>query len=410
MIELTILKYFAGSKEMHDKYYNHIKDISTEKEIEVLLKTIDKYYKQYDHHEFMSIDELEIYFNHTYPAIGSKETYTQLFKRIKDLETSDSLAKSVVAQFIEKGTATKMVDKLLPILRGEDSNVMTAIATMVEEYRETVDDNINTADDLYVKDLDDLAALADTGDGLSWGLDCLNRDIGPLCGGSLGHVFARPDTGKTTFIIAQLTAFKDNLKADECLLWVNNEEKPSKLLTRLYNSVCGVVRQALFANTEFYKKKFIADNGNAIKLIDRATVSIYDLEGWIRTHNPRIVVIDQGDKVTYSGGKDKAQHDRLTDLYGKFRELAKAYDIDIISVGQAGAEAHGQKWPQLTHMNNSKTGKPGELDYAIGIGKEEKETDNYVRYLHFCKNKMEDGVHGKHTVLMNPTLCTYTDI
>jgi ASC-1-like (ASCH) protein len=194
------------------------------------------------------------------------------------------------------------------------------------------------------------------------------------------------------------------------VLWINNEEKPSRLLLRLYNSVCGANRHEIASNTDHYKQQFAMENGHAIKLIDRATVSVYDLEGWIRLHKPKVVVIDQGDKVTYSGGKDKAQHDRLTELYQKFRELAKAYDIDIISVGQASGEAHGQKWPQLTHMNNSKTGKPGELDYAIGIGMEVKDTDNFVRYIHLCKNKLEDGAHGKHTVHMDPMLCTYTDL
>ena len=124
---------------------------------------------------------------------------------------------------------------------------------------------------------------------------------------------------------------------------------------------------------------------------------------------PRLVIIDQGDKIYGVGDKDTSTTERLQRLYAKFRELAKEYMTDIITVGQASAEAQGKKWLELDHMNNSKTGKPGELDYAIGIGRT-LEGEEFMRYIHLCKNKMLRGVHGKHQVILDTERCRYKDM
>ena len=104
--------------------------------------------------------------------------------------------------------------------------------------------------------------------------------------------------------------------------------------------------------------------------------------------------------------------DRLKAVYGKFRELAKTYNCDVIAVGQASVSGEGSKWLKMSDMDNSKTGKPGELDYAIGIGKTFDDVDNPVcsiRYISLCKNKMNEGKHGRYEVVFNASCALYTD-
>ena len=70
------------------------------------------------------------------------------------------------------------------------------------------------------------------------------------------------------------------------------------------------------------------------------------------------------------------------------------------------------KWLKTSDMDNSKTGKPGELDYAIGIGKSFDDVDNPVcsiRYISLCKNKMNEGKHGRYEVVFNASCALYTD-
>ena len=59
-------------------------------------------------------------------------------------------------------------------------------------------------------------------------------------------------------------------------------------------------------------------------------------------------------------------------------------------------------------MDNSKTGKPGELDYAIGIGVQDQASD--TRYISIVRNKLKDGAHGKHTVILNASKARYMDV
>lgn len=154
------------------------------------------------------------------------------------------------------------------------------------------------------------------------------------------------------------------------------------------------------------KRLFKERGGDKIKIYDSAYISVYDIEEVIKKYKPRFVIIDQGDKVSFRGQDQLSGTERLKELYRKFREIAKAYNVDIITAGQASASAEGKKWLQLDDMDNSKTGKPGELDFAIGIGKTE---DDEARYLHLSKNKVKDGNHGKYVVTIEPMKARFKD-
>ena len=60
-------------------------------------------------------------------------------------------------------------------------------------------------------------------------------------------------------------------------------------------------------------------------------------------------------------------------------------------------------------MDYSKTGKPGELDIAIGIGACSDIGKEHMRYLHLNKNKLT-GAHEKITAIINPATGRYKDL
>ena len=111
-----------------------------------------------------------------------------------------------------------------------------------------------------------------------------------------------------------------------------------------------------------------------------------------KLYNPKIVVIDQADKLQFHGDSKLGDVARLQRVYSKLRELTKKYDTHILTVGQASQSAENRKWLLPTDLDSSKTLKPGEFDYIIGIGKIfsdnfDPESDD-VRYMHLCKNKL----------------------
>ena len=102
------------------------------------------------------------------------------------------------------------------------------------------------------------------------------------------------------------------------------------------------------------------------------------------------------------------QHHKLGELYRKFRRMATLYNIDILTAGQAHADAAGKKRVKIDHMHNSKTDKPGALDYAIGIGTDDHE--QMRRYLNIVKNKIGTTKREINTVRFDIPYQRFKDI
>jgi len=114
---------------------------------------------------------------------------------------------------------------------------------------------------------------------------------------------------------------------------------------------------------------------------------------------PDVIVLDQVDKLSLINGKYNAIHERLKALYVRTRELAKTADCLVINVSQASMDADGKNKITYDMLDGSKTGKAGEADIIIGIGKDDFLTDenadprNLLRYVMVSKNKI-NGWHG----------------
>ena len=176
-----------------------------------------------------------------------------------------------------------------------------------------------------------------------------------------------------------------------------------------YAAYLGITEHQVINHVDKATEAFITRGGAKLKLYDNAFISIEKIRQLIKMMNPRIVVIDQGDKIAFSGAVKLEGHARLKELYRMFRELAKEFDTHIITVGQASGEAAGKRWLEMHHMDCSKTSKPGEMDYIIGIGKTMSEdTEDTLRYLNFCKNK--DGQHARHIIQYDLAKSRYIDV
>ena len=71
----------------------------------------------------------------------------------------------------------------------------------------------------------------------------------------------------------------------------------------------------------------------------------------------------------------------------------------------------------MGHVANAKTAKQAEADWILGIGKQNTDGYENIRYLHLSKNKLlgdEDTDpnlrHGKCEVLLNASIARYGDL
>lgn len=251
--------------------------------------------------------------------------------------------------------------------------------------------------------------------GLRFRLNFLNKSLGSLRKGDFGFIFARPETGKTTFLASEITAMLKQLKdEDGPIIWFNNEEQNGKVLLRVYQAYFGVTLQQLLASPNKYADQFAAETrGKFLMPKEPKTTKAY-VERLLKLHRPSLIIYDQIDKI--EGFAADREDLMLGEIYKWARDLAKIY-APSIGVCQADGTGEGQKWLTMANVANAKTSKQAEADWILGIGCVHGEGTQAIRYLNISKNKLSGDTdtlerlrHGRSEVLIEPHIARYRDI
>ena len=353
------------------------------------------------------MDEVEASFWAQYPT-ASHDIYDGLFRDLHAVNISDAVGENILADISRKKTATKLSEAAYELASGRGS--LEQVRALTEALNSPV--QAEESFESVTTDLEILASNAVNRPGLRWRLDCLNKSLGSLRKGDFGFIFARPESGKTTFLASESSAMIN--MAESPIIWFNNEEQGEKVMIRFYQAYFGVALDVLLANVTQYKKLFQERVGDKFILIDNAGIDCRRCERIIHSVQPSLIIYDQIDKIKGF----KADRDDLVygAIYQWARELSKTY-APTIGVCQADGSAEGQKWLTMANVSNAKTSKQAEADWIIGIGKTHEETAEYIRYINISKNKLmgdKDSIpnlrHGRFEVVIQPELARYKDI
>lgn len=236
--------------------------------------------------------------------------------------------------------------------------------------------------------------------------------LGSLRKGDFGFIFARPETGKTTFLASEVTYFAS--QTDSQILWFNNEEQGSKVKVRCYQAALACELPKLFSDRPRANQEFIKRTKGNIKIYDSASIHKHQVEAICAEIKPSLIIFDQIDKI--KGFNNDREDLRLGTLYIWARELAKKY-CPVIGVCQADVSGEGRKWLDMGNVANAKTSKQAEADWILGIGAVHDIGLEHIRYLHLSKNKLsgdEDSDpklrHGKCEVIIKPEIARYSEL
>jgi len=368
-----------------------------------LFELLDKVQKD------INIDELQGFFYAKYPD-AAKETYAALFDQLSVLDVSEDVGHEILAAMSRNKVALQLAEKAYSFTQG-----FASLEELGELSEKLLGKTVEQADDTeYVTtDLDTLLSDVVTTHGLRWRLDCLNKSLGSLRQGDFGFIFARPETGKTTFLASEIANMLD--QTDKQIIWFNNEEQGKKVMLRIYQAYFGVELQTLIANASLYKAKFQSQVGEKFRLVDDASLTRSLVEKVLAASSGvGLILADQLDKVK---GFDADRDDlRYGAIYQWARELAKSYG-PFIGVSQADGTAEGQRWLTMQHVANAKTSKQAEADFICGIGKTHDPNTENIRFLNISKNKLTGDTdslaelrHGRFEVLIKPQVARYQDI
>jgi replicative DNA helicase len=402
MLELAVLKGLLDPVR-YKEYRTFIdpKVVFTAKEHQKILEIIDEEHQK----QGTDVTELAVVVRGKLKANGS-DVLPKMLDDFQALDISESLFDETFETIKKRNIATEIALKAIKVSDGAEE--FDSLISYVEEHKET---KLATTEDINIVSLD-ITTYEDEEDNLDtlhWSLEWLNKSLGPVRRGNLGHLFATPETGKTAFWISQVTHMAKTVKAPIVIFF--NEEAYKEVVYRMYSSMLQIPYKEVILNKTQSRDAFLAAGGNKIIFMDEAPLRTNRMERVLAKYNPAFCVIDNADKIRI---KTQERRDlEIHNIYKWAREMAKQY-CPILTVAHADASAYGVKYLDESMMANSKVGKPAEMDYIIGIGREEGES--VARYLSLPKNKLRGDAntvetlrHGHWPVALISDISTFKD-
>lgn len=361
------------------------------------------------HAKDLTADELESLFWVKYPD-ADKLIYQKLLNDVRAVQIDPEVAKGVLLEIKRRKAALKLSELSYKVGSGLAS-IDDLHTCYQKEFGEVDHSELESPIPLVTTDIEEIVNHVYKDRGFRWRLNSLNKAIGSLRKGDFGFIFARPETGKTTFLVSEISHF---LTQGARIAWLNNEEEGAKVMFRLYQGYFGVTKDEILKNPRKYREQWMGEVGTALRLYDSAQIAKRGVERVIESTSPDIVVYDQLDKV--KGFTNDREDLRLGTIYQWAREMAKGRHA-AIGVCQANGQGEGVKYLTMEHVSNAQTAKQAEADWILGIGAAHDDAAPNTRYMSLCKNKLtgdDDTLealrHGRLEVLIEPTIARYADV
>lgn len=419
MIEYILLLKYLLKYNIYNYNIKYIDIKNEDKEVTYLYSCLNALHEIYK--KDLSLEEYCLYVQANCPD-KIKESVDALLSTLQGATIDERLVGDILTTIRNKKLAYELALVSLDVSEGRSSvdNIFTTLDSF-ERSKPTEEVSFISGD------LNELYNESVKTTGLRWRLKTLNRMLGSLRKGDFGFVFARPESGKTTFLASEVTYFAVQLgqlamqyaqdggtKTVGPILWFNNEEQGNKVMLRCIQASIGASQVELFANINQHQATFDSSGGQFIKIFDSASIHRRQVEQLCAELNPSLIIFDQIDKI--KGFADDREDLRLGAIYIWARELAKAY-CPVIGVCQADASGEGKRWLTMENVANAKTAKQAEADWILGIGKTHDTALEYVRHFHLSKNKLAGDSdtepemrHGRVDVLIKPMIARYEDI
>lgn len=348
----------------------------------------------YAHEKFdgdIALSELGPLHTDRYPAMpwAAREEITLLIEDLQEMEAPNpDIGAALVEGIWRRHKAKQIGEAALEIYTGQGDDfapILTLVEQLSGEITHMSSDTLEEVTDTLGELLDDLGGDPD----FPFELSSLAEELPGVSRGDFGIIFARPETGKTTFC-CMLAA--DAALRGHSVMYYANEEKAAKIKLRIMQAALNVTIPEMHANREEYEQLWETEFKHLVTVLGSVGTDIEEIRSRVELNKPDMVFIDQLDKVRVKG--DYAREDqKLKALYVAGREIGKKCDCMVWAVSQAGHDAEGRLYPDYSMLDNSRTGKAGEADVIIGLGVGKEGKDQPLRGLCVSKNKI-NGWHG----------------
>jgi archaellum biogenesis ATPase FlaH len=224
----------------------------------------------------------------------------------------------------------------------------------------------------------------------------LNKQIdGGLRGGHHVLIFAPTEMGKSLFAINACYGF---LRQGARVLYVGNEDPAPDILMRMMSRLTLRTKYEILDDPSGTDKILAGRNWNDFVFANLSPGTFGKVRRLVEKHTPRVVILDQLRNIDV-GVEQRTQ--ALEKAATEARNLAKKFNIPVLSVTQAGDSASGKTILTRGDVDGSNVGIPGQVDLMIGMGANSEMEEGNLRMLSFPKNKLS-GNHTPITITIDP--------
>lgn len=411
--EIALVKLLLSYENFKQwfRYVNLIYLKDSFKELSHIYSTLQEWHLKFN--KDVSLEELQIYFYTSRPGLDDKqrEIYDSIFRQINETSTDGRALLNLVKSIKQREALQALSVQAFEVAEGRAD--LATIESSVKSLLESQELPTVAATQFVSDNLNELYTEAVKTPGLRWRLASLNHSLGSLRKGDFGFIFARPETGKTTFLASEVSFMATQLRDQGPILWFNNEEQGSKVMLRCYQGSLGLRLEQLISDLKGNHQKFLKANGGRIKIYDQAIITKEEVRRICQDLQPSLIIFDQIDKL--SGFKADRNDLELGEIYNWARELSKIF-APVIGVCQADGTGEGQKWLTMANVANAKTSKQAEADWILGIGRSNDSGYENVRHFNISKNKLigdsdtqPEQRHARWDVKIAPEVARYED-
>ena len=396
MAERSLVASFIRSREAFDRVANHLTDADLTEQAKVIVEHIGDYYQRDADAAHVDPDLLTGAICRTLTNPKHQATFTDL---VRDLAQTEVSPANVVTDFIAVRRAAvgsrlasllasgKPVDEVRPVLEEYDT---WARAETVEEKALDLRQGQSVAS---------LVAARTKDGGL---IKVLPKALNERLDGGLlrGHhmlVFARPETGKTMFLVNAIAGFvQQNLN----VLYVGNEDPLDDVTMRLVGRLADMTRHEIMDDPERADRDARQAGYDRVVLAGMAPGTPAEIDKLAEEYKPDVIIVDQLRNLGV--GKEDNFTRKLEIAAQQMRAIGQRRKAVVITVTQAGDSASGKSILDMGDVDSSNTGIPAQADVMVGIGMSAEDEATGRRVLSLPKNK-PGGNHSAFPVLVDPT-------
>ena len=393
-MEKRLLSAVVKSRKAFDEVFSKVDPDKYSPQGSVLAKAVKEYYDLDKEAESVDVNVIKERLAH---SLRNDKHLEAVRHYIGDLDPSVSVPN--LSHDIRKFQQLKVGDALsLALVNREDTKRIRELMTEYEDLSHTEEEK-NDEEILHKKSVKELVQRSFDP---ARQIRLFPRELNDRCDGGArpGHhllIYARPEIGKTLFAQNMVAGF---LKQGLRVLYVGNEDPASDILLRLICRLSGLTKQQVMDNPDEAEKRAYARGYDNLIIASLAPGNFFEIRKLVETHKPAVVVLDQLRNLEVNS---ESRVQALEKAATEARNLAKRYNLLVVSVTQAGESAEGKAILGRDDIDFSKTGIPAQVDLMIGIGADNTMEAHGIRTISLPKNKLS-GRHDHFVCTINPSL------